>query len=88
MPEPHRINGFHDLQDIREDVHYIKDNLSLSIDRLAVSVSHLTIKLDSFLRFQKKAVPLSVVGWMFFILSATILGIKGGETFIAHLTGK
>ena len=59
------------------DLRTSEENLSQAIKELAKSVNKMATNFDSFLNIAGNAIPLKVVGWMFFIVVLATGALKG-----------
>lgn len=73
-------NGyFKELQQIKQGVDEIRDDLSHSIDKLSMSVDLLTGEFRNFIRVAENSIPIKAVFLMFGILVLALVGVEGAD---------
>ena len=70
-----------ELEKIQAGVDEIKDDLSHSINSLAIAVNGLTAKFDNWIRVAENSIPIKAVFWMFLILVLAMVGVEGVQAF-------
>lgn len=78
-------NGIHEeIREIKRDVLGIKDDLAISLNRVADALNILNTKFDQFIKVAENSIPIKAVFWMFLILILGLVGVEGADYLFKH----